>query len=115
MLTLDELLARAAVRPPVPVTVPVLGDIWLCHPSMEQWHDITTAHQKLDGEPASINLICRTIAMAVCDEDGKTIMTPGDTRKLADRDAKAVMALYTKVVETVFPIDDKTIEDAEGN
>ena len=114
-LTLNDLLDRAAVRPPVAVNLPVLGDLWLRHPNVEEWHEITSAHQKLDGGAAPLSLICRTIAMTVCDEDGKPIMTTADARKLNDRDAVAVMRLYAKAVETVFPINDKTVGDAEGN
>lgn len=114
-LTLEDLLDRITVRPPVAVKVPVLGDIWMKHPTVEEWHEITTAHQKLDGGSAPLSLICRTIAMSVCDEDGKQILTPADARKLSDRDAKAVMGLYQKVVETVFPIDEDKVGEAEKN
>ena len=114
-LTLEDLLDRITVRPPVAVKVPVLGDVWMRHPTVEEWHEITSAHQKLDGGAAPLTLICRTIAMAVCDENGKQIMSAGDARKLSDRDAAAVMGLYTKVVETVFPIDEERIGEAEKN
>ena len=114
-MTIDDLINMVRVRPPVPVTVPGVGELYFRHPTFEEWHTLTTAHQKTAGEATPIDLICRTVAAAVADETGKPLMTPADAKKLSDRDAAAVMRIYTMAVETVFPVDDAAVSAAEKN
>jgi hypothetical protein len=113
-MKLDDLLGRLAVRPPVTVEVEGLGTVYFRHPSFEEWHDITVAHQRLNGEPSSQALIARTVATVLSDEDGKKLLNNGDAQKLMDRDASAVMRLYNTAVERVYAIDG-TIKAAEKN
>ena len=113
-LTLNDLLERVAVRPPVEAEVVGVGKVWFRHPTIEEWHDITTAHQKA-GDMPSIGLITRTVALVLCDEDGKQVLTASDARQLHNRDAKAVMDLYKKAVSVAFPIGETEIDAAEGN
>lgn len=114
-LTLDDLLTMVAVRPAVPVDIPGVGSLWFRHPTFEEWHEVTNACQKLAGEPPSVALICRTVAIAVSDESGKPLMTQADARKLTDRDAAAVLKIFNAAVENVFAVDDERVAVQEKN
>lgn len=114
-LTLDDLLERVAVRPPVEAEVPRIGKVWFRYPTIEEWHDITIAHRKVGDNLAPVELMARTVAMVLCNEDGKPVMTAEDARQLHGGDPTAVMNLYKKAVAVAFPIGEPEIDAAEGN
>jgi hypothetical protein len=113
-MKLDDILDRLAVRPPVAVEIDGLGTVYFRHPSFEEWHDVTVAHQRLNGEPSPMALITKTVATVLSDEEGKRLMTNQDAQRLSDRDASAIMRLYTAAVERVYGVDGQ-IKDAEKN
>ena len=112
-LKLDDLLDRVGTRPPISVTMPTWGEVFLRYPTAEEWHDIVSAQQGSgDGIPP-LSLICRVMATCMADDQGNRLMSAADARRLHDRDAAAVMQMFQKIMATVMVVDDQQVSDAE--
>ncbi len=114
MITKDKLMAGADTRPPVEIEVPQWGDTALLrHPTFKEWHAIMKETTTSDGTP-SADLIARTIAVCLCDENGKRLLTDFEAQKLLDKDTEAVLYLYKKCQAEVLSAEGK-VEEAEKN
>lgn len=109
-MTFDNLLEKIAPRPAVTADVRGVGVCHFRHPTVQEWHGITTEHQACGDRAAPLGLVCRTIALVLVDEDGKRIMTDDQARRLHDADPAAVMALYEASVKVAFSIKEDDVE-----
>lgn len=114
-MTFDSLMGQMAPRGIVSSEVDGVGLCYFRHPTMAEWHEITVAHQELgDGKAAPTDLICKTIATVLVDEEGKRVVDAVQAKKLAEGDPKVVMTLYQAAVSVAFGITDEAVEDAAG-
>lgn len=112
--SLDDLLALADA--PVEVTVGrSKKPVRLRWPSFDEWHALSVAHRRLKGEDPPAELVARTVAICVANEDGDREYADADIPKLLAGDPRVLMQLYVKCWETVLRNDDQTMKGEEGN
>jgi hypothetical protein len=110
---LDQILAIA--DEPIAVTPPrSKASVLLRWPSFAEWHELSVAHRKLDGDPPA-ELIARTVAICLSDADGGRRYKDEDIPELMKTSPRTLMWLYVKCWETVLRNDEKAIKDEEGN
>ena len=112
--SLDEILSIAdepvEVRPPRAKS-PVL----LRWPSFDEWHSLSVAHRQLDGKDPPAELIARTVAICVADQNGERRYKDADIPALLQTSPRLLMWLYVKCWETVLRNDEKAVKEVEGN
>jgi hypothetical protein len=98
----------------VSVTPPGGEDtVHLRSPSFAEWHALAKDHRDLDGGTPSADLIARTVATCLADEDGKPAKV--DKAKVMAWPHRRTMWVYTKCWETVLRSDDAVVEETEKN
>lgn len=113
MERLDDLLGLA--DEPVVVTMPrTKKEVRLRWPTFEEWHALAAAHRQLEGKDPSADLIAKTVAVCVCDEQGRRKYKDSDLAALTSSGPRTLMYLYGKCWETVLRNDDQAVRDEEG-
>lgn len=108
MERLDDLLGL--VDEPVVVTMPrTKKEVRLRWPTFEEWHSVASAHRKLEGKDPSAELIAKTVAICVSDENGNRKYNDSDLQALTASGPRALMWLYAKCWETVLRNDEEAI------
>lgn len=108
---LDDLLALADL-----VHVKVKGKtVRLRHPAFGEWCELATAHRRLKGDDPPADLIARTVAVCVADDNGGRAYSDADVPGLIAGDPAVLMALYVKCWDTVLKNDDAAVRAEEGN
>lgn len=109
---LDDLLSLADPL----VEVRVKGKtIRLRYPDFGEWHDLAGAHRRLKGEDPPAELVARTVAVCVADENGGRAYADADLPALLAGDPRVLMSLYVKCWETVLKNDESAVRAEEGN
>ena len=112
MISKDALLQRQ-YRPPVAVTVPVVGEVLLRYPTYAEWHSIIAAHKNVTGAPPP-EVVARTVALVLAEPDGSKMLTEAEARQMTDNDCDMVAAIYRAAIDTVLNVG-KQVDDAEKN
>jgi hypothetical protein len=87
--------------------------VHLRHPTFAEWHSLAKEHEEIAGKPPSAELIARTIATCLSDEDGKPAKV--DKAKVLTWPHKRVMWVYKKCWTTVLRSDDDSVSEMEKN
>lgn len=113
MKNLDEILGLASdlvvVNPPR-----AKKEISLRWPSFEEWHQLAIAHRLLDGQDPPAELIARTVAVCVANEDGARKYQDNQLPELMKASPRLLMWLYTKCWATVLKNDEAEVKAEEG-
>lgn len=112
--SLDELLDIGddvvEIRPPRSKSA-----VRLRYPSFAEWHALSVAHRELNGKDPSADLIARTVAICVADQDGARKYKDADIGALLETSPKLLMWVYVKCWETVLRNDEKEVKEDEKN
>ena len=87
----------------------------LRYPTFGEWHAISVAHRQLDGKDPSADLIAKTVAVCVADENGDRKYKDGDLSALLQTKPRLLMWLYVKCWETVLRNDEAAVREEEKN
>jgi hypothetical protein len=113
MKKLDEILALA--DEPIEVTPPkAKKPVRLRWPSFAEWHELAVAHRKLDGQEPPAELIAKTVAVCLADEDGNRKYGDGDLEQLLQGNSRILMWLYVTCWQTVLKNDEEAVKQEEG-
>jgi hypothetical protein len=113
MKKLDDLLGLA--DEPIEVTPPrSKKPIRLRWPSFGEWHDLAVAHRHLDGKEPPAELIAKTVAVCLADEDGNRKYQDADVGELLASNPRTLMWIYVKCWDTVLRNDEQAVKEEEG-
>lgn len=114
MKKLDDLLGLA--DEPVRLQPPrSKSAVFLRWPSFEEWHGLAVAHRQLAGKEPPAELIAKTVAVCLADEDGKRKYQDGDLEDLLQASPRSLMWLYVKCWDTVLRNDEGAVKEEEKN
>jgi hypothetical protein len=111
--SIDDLLGL--VDEPVQVVMPrTKKTVRLRWPTFAEWHELAVEHRKLNGADPSAELVAKTVAVCVADENGNRKYGDGDLSRVAESGPRGLMWLYGKCWETVLRNDDQAVKEEEG-
>lgn len=111
---LDELVGVSEEL--VEVTPPrATSAIRLRYPTFGEWHAISIAHRQLDGKDPPADLIAKTVAVCVADENGNRKYKDADLPALLETKPRLLMWLYVQCWETVLRNDEAAVREEEKN
>lgn len=114
-ITRDDVMKRAAPRPPVEVSIPEWGAALLRYPTFAEWYSIVHPMRQLEGKEPPVDLISRTVAIVLANPDGSRMLTDPEATRLMDKDFAAVMRVWNRAWETVLRFEDRDLEAAAKN
>lgn len=110
----DPLLALS--DEPIQVTPPrSKTPVRLRWPSFSEWHELAVAHRQLAGKEPAADLIARTVAVCLADEDGNRKYADDNLGPLLEASPRVLMWLYVKCWETVLRNDEQVVKEEEKN
>lgn len=104
------------VDQPIEVTPPrSKSSVRLRWPSFNEWHGLAVAHRQLGGKEPSAELIARTVAVCLADDNGDRKYGDEDLAALLAASPRMLMWLYVKCWETVLRNDEHVVKEEEKN
>ena len=98
----------------VTITPPGADEVLhLRYPTFAEWHSLAKEHEEIAGKPPSAELIARTVATCVADEDGKPAKL--DKAKILAWPHIKTMWIYKQCWKTVLRSDDESVSEKEKN
>lgn len=98
----------------VSITPPGTDEVlFLRYPTFAEWHALAKEHEEVAGSPPSAELIARTVATCLADEDGKPAKV--EKAKVLAWPHMRTMWVYKQCWKTVLRSDDEAVSGVEKN
>lgn len=111
---LDDLLGLA--DEPIELQPPFSkAPIRLRWPSFAEWHELAVAHRQLKDKEPPAELIAKTVAVCLANEDGERKYKDGDLAELLASSTRSLMWIYVQCWETVLRNDEQAVKEEEKN
>ena len=113
----EDILKRAAAKPPVEVTIPEWGTVLLRHPTFAEWYSLAQPMRQhhLDSTQPPADLIAKGAAIVLSSPEGNRLLSDAEAVRVMEKDFVPVMAVWNKAWETVLRFADTDLEVTEKN